>query len=317
MSASPSIERSVVTPIVGAIQGIIGDIVPLLETSNLLRLWSDSSVTDLPEAQIWQLFECAARKYGCPEIGLHAGEKLEIRDLGALGDQLQNSLTLFQCLNRYNETVSRYSSHAMFWLERHGEVYQFCRQGIDLISFGQDYVEQFTIQVMIRIVRLSAGPKWLPARIGIQANSDEFFRADPSFDCVEIQTARPVTSIQIPQILGAQTIPSLCQSPLQHQINRMLVEYPDQYRMHIDHAAKSMGIGRRTLQRHLAHEGVDWRGLVEGFRFRETIRLMTETDIKLIELAHRVGYADQANFGRAFRKWTGMSPRTYRELRLQ
>jgi AraC-like DNA-binding protein len=237
--------------------------------------------------------------------------------LGALGDQLQDSLTLFQCLNRYNETVSRYSSHAKFWLERHGDVYRFCRQGIDLISFGRDYVEQFTIQVMIRIVRMAAVSKWQPCRIRIQANSDEFFRVNPRFDCVEIQTASPVTSIEIPLILGAQAIPNLCELPLQHQINEMLVEYPDQYRMHIDHAAKSMGIGRRTLQRHLAHEGGDWRGLVERIRFREAIRLLTETDIKLIELAQRVGYTDQANFGRAFRKWTGMPPRTYRELRLQ
>jgi len=317
MSASPKIERSVVTPIVGAIEGILGEVESLLETTNLLRLWSDQLVNDLPEDRIWQLFECAAHKYGCPELGIYAGEKLEIQDLGTLGNQLQDSLTLFQCLNRYNNTVSRYSSHASFWLERHGDVYRFCRHGIDLISSGRDYVEQFTIQLMIRIVRLAAGSKWQPCRIRIQANSDECFRADPNFDCVEIQTASAVTSIQIPLILGAQTIPSPCESPLYHQINKLLVEHPDHYRMHIDHAAKSMGIGRRTLQRYLAHEGMDWRGLVEDFRFREAIHLMTETDIKLIDLAHCVGYTDQANFGRAFRKWTGMSPRTYREIRLQ
>ena len=115
----------------------------------------------------------------------------------------------------------------------------------------------------------------------------------------------------------SQTIPSLCEFSRQHQINKMLTEYLDQYRMHIDHAANSMGIGRRTLQRYLAHQGTDCRGLVERFRCREAIRLLTESDIQLVELAHRIGYTDQANFGRAFRKWTGMSPRTYRELRLQ
>jgi len=73
----------------------------------------------------------------------------------------------------------------------------------------------------------------------------------------------------------------------------------------------------RPPQLSLAHEGTDWRGLVESCRCREAIRLLTESDIQLIELAHRIGYTDQANFGRAFRKWTGMSPRTYRKLRLQ
>ena len=103
--------------------------------------------------------------------------------------------------------------------------------------------------------------------------------------------------------------------PLQRQIDSMFNENSDLYHMHIDDAASEMGTSRRTLQRRLAEHGFDWRGLVEQYRFRNAIRMTAETDTKLIDLAHELGYTDQANFGRAFRKWTGVSPSSYRDMR--
>jgi AraC-like DNA-binding protein len=314
MQASPTIERSVVTPIIDEIAEVTGDVEPLLETTKLLRHWSDSSVSELPEDRVWQLFECAARRNGCPAIGLHAGENLRIEDLGSLGRQLQNSLSLFQCLNKYNKTVSRYSSHASFWLAQQGDVYWFCRQGIDLIDSGRDYVEQFTVQLMIRIVQLASGPNWRPAHVCIQADSANPYRDVPDFDGIEIATAQAVTSIRIPFILGVQELVTDNENPLQRQIEMMLADRSDPYQTSIDDAAKAMGISRRTLQRRLALRGLDWRGLVERFRFHDAIRLTAESDIKLTDLAHELGYTDQANFGRAFRRWTGVSPSSYREM---
>ena len=36
--------------------------------------------------------------------------------------------------------------------------------------------------------------------------------------------------------------------------------------------------------------------------------------MKLVEIGYEVGYTDPANFGRAFRRWTGVTPKTYRRL---
>jgi AraC-like DNA-binding protein len=32
----------------------------------------------------------------------------------------------------------------------------------------------------------------------------------------------------------------------------------------------------------------------------------------LVEIAHQLGYFDQANFNRAFRRWAGVTPSEYR-----
>ena len=35
---------------------------------------------------------------------------------------------------------------------------------------------------------------------------------------------------------------------------------------------------------------------------------------EIVEIAHDLGYNDQANFTRAFRRWTGLTPTEYRQL---
>lgn len=315
MPKPPTIDRSVVNPIAGVIGEITGRVEELLDESGLSRLWEDTSVVEFPEDRVWKLFERAASKCDCPSIGLHAGERIQINDLGPLGRQLQNSLTLFQCLNRYNKTVSRYSSHASFWLEQQGDAYWFCRQGIDLISAGRDYVEQFTLQLMIRIVRLAAGPEWSPTALRIQAPSDQTYRAVPEFQDANIRTSRPATSIRIPLVLGSVSIFDSVDSGLASQIQELFAAGENCYRMGIDEIANDLGTSRRTLQRRLTDCGLEWSRLVEQYRFRKAIKMLADSDVQLIHLSHELGYTDQANFGRAFRKWTGMSPGTYRKLR--
>jgi AraC-like DNA-binding protein len=43
---------------------------------------------------------------------------------------------------------------------------------------------------------------------------------------------------------------------------------------------------------------------------------LLEPTLTLTEIAAELGYADQAHFTRAFRRWTGESPSGYRRRRL-
>jgi AraC-like DNA-binding protein len=42
--------------------------------------------------------------------------------------------------------------------------------------------------------------------------------------------------------------------------------------------------------------------------------LLEKTDLPVAGVGRAIGYADAANFGRAFRQWTGRSPRAWRKL---
>ena len=51
-------------------------------------------------------------------------------------------------------------------------------------------------------------------------------------------------------------------------------------------------------------------------RFELALVLMRDPAIPLTEVALELGYSDSANFTRAFRRWTGLPPRRYRQVAL-
>lgn len=76
--------------------------------------------------------------------------------------------------------------------------------------------------------------------------------------------------------------------------------------------SKGIGISQRTLQRRLKYCGVDFDELRDDTRRAEALKLLANGKYNATEIAHMVGYSDQAHFTRAFRRWTGSTPSRYR-----
>jgi AraC-like DNA-binding protein len=76
--------------------------------------------------------------------------------------------------------------------------------------------------------------------------------------------------------------------------------------------ARSLGMSGRTLARRLATEQCRFRDVVEAARRTLAQRLVEEEALGLAEVAGRVGFADAAAFGKAFRRWFGDSPSAFR-----
>ena len=76
-------------------------------------------------------------------------------------------------------------------------------------------------------------------------------------------------------------------------------------------AAADMTVGQleRTARRVL---GLSPKQLVMRFRLEEGLRLLTTTDLALIDVAQRCGYYDQSAFSRHFRRVVGTTPARYR-----
>lgn len=76
--------------------------------------------------------------------------------------------------------------------------------------------------------------------------------------------------------------------------------------------AKVMRVSERTLKRRLAAFGTSYSEILDEHRRDEALLLLASPDVSVDEVALRLGYSDAANFTRAFRRWTGMSPRAHR-----
>ena len=77
----------------------------------------------------------------------------------------------------------------------------------------------------------------------------------------------------------------------------------------IETVGRNMGLSRQTLYRRLRDEGVTFAQVVEELRYRMAIHYLSTNGSSVRETARLVGYSDAAAFSRAFKRWTGRSPR--------
>lgn len=80
--------------------------------------------------------------------------------------------------------------------------------------------------------------------------------------------------------------------------------------------ARALRLPPRTLQRRLAEEGQSYAGIVESLR-RELAEAYLRRRMSIAEVSFLLGYAEPAAFHRAFKRWWGTSPESYRRERLQ
>ena len=81
----------------------------------------------------------------------------------------------------------------------------------------------------------------------------------------------------------------------------------------IDWVAARMQISRQTLFRQLRAEGTTFEKVLDALRHKLALHYLSSKKTSVNETAYLVGFSDPAAFSRAFKRWTGVSPRAVRE----
>jgi AraC-like DNA-binding protein len=80
----------------------------------------------------------------------------------------------------------------------------------------------------------------------------------------------------------------------------------------MDAIASKLGQSRRTLHRKLKEEGITFEQVLEELRHKLALHYLASKKVSVNETAYLVGFSDPASFSRAFKRWTGKSPREAR-----
>lgn len=80
----------------------------------------------------------------------------------------------------------------------------------------------------------------------------------------------------------------------------------------ITDVSQAMGLGSRTFQRRLQERGKSFKGLIDEARQQLALQLVGASSYPLSEVAFLTGFSEQSAFSRAFKRWSGQSPRAYR-----
>lgn len=80
----------------------------------------------------------------------------------------------------------------------------------------------------------------------------------------------------------------------------------------ISDIASRLGMSGRSLQRRLSDRGYAYQDIVDEARRTLSERLLRTTEYSLAEVAFLAGYSEQSTFSKAFKRWNGQTPRSYR-----
>lgn len=287
---------------------------------------------DVPASDhLWR--EAAARS-GDPDFGLHFAQRLDLDGFHVVGHIASNSRTLGEALERVVAYARLLHDAGRTELEKVGGVWRFFPGCRGLPEPPQRHVAEFSAASAVLIGRMITARPCAPVHVQFEHarppstdTHERLFGVTPSFGAVDTHLAFDAATVALPvsprgpngvgrylESYGQQLLTALQPVPddLEGQVVRALVTGLQTGAVGITPIARRIGMTARTLQRRLAASGTSFADLVQRARRAAAERYLSDGVLPMAEISFLLGFADQSNFHRAFRRWTGVTPGEYR-----
>ena len=96
------------------------------------------------------------------------------------------------------------------------------------------------------------------------------------------------------------------------QVETLLIPILHTGEANVEKIAAKLGLSRQTLFRKLKAEGITFEHVLDELRYKLALQYLNEKKLSITETAYLVGFSESAAFSRAFKRWTGSSPRKAR-----
>jgi AraC-like DNA-binding protein len=335
MQHSPMIRANLLAPILDALSAHGHDTIALLRAHALPSTHPIDPYQLIPLAGYVALFEQAATILGDPFLGLRLGQGFKPELLGPLGFMFQASVDLRAALQQLSSYVSVWQSGTHMELVPGEITADYIYQIDDPMLRPRRQDAEYSLSSICSLIRNLLSDKWAPLEI-------HFEHAHPGADH---RTARAYTHAFHAPVFFGQNLnrlvikkSDLCRAAISsdrsmlpfmerhlHDLARESRE-PESFSRQVNHLiarrighgpiglpaiAAELGLPPRSFQRRLAEERTSFRRLVRDQRRSIAESLIKNRATTVTSVAHTVGYAETAVLSRAFKIWTGTSPRTF------
>ncbi len=292
----------------------------------------------IPSERFRAFCDRAARSEGIRNLGLLAGGRYGIRDLGRFGRIIGSKPALLSALRVCCQLVGAESSNVRPSLAVMNRDVRFAFESH--LSPGGSHFQNdlYRILTMLKVVWL-ASPGWRPGRIYLEGREPPEWNADlaEQLGGAEVRFGAGFSGFFIPRWkmalrVSPDGLPEVSNGPpggedaqeilsdapaldFAGSLRQMLETYRRNTWPSIHEAAEFAGMSARTLQRRLAEENQNYSGLIDRLRFEAAIPLVQDPRNKMIDIALELGFSNSANLTRAFRRWAGVTPGEFRQDR--
>jgi AraC-like DNA-binding protein len=97
-----------------------------------------------------------------------------------------------------------------------------------------------------------------------------------------------------------------------HDVRELVIDRVAKGGTNFDDVARELNMSSKTLERRLAARGTTFSSLLDDIRNGLAKRYLSDTDLRLDQIAYLTGYSEPAPLVRAFRRWTRTTPMQFR-----
>lgn len=288
-------------------------------------------------SQAYRFLGLVMEAAGDSALGLHMGTKMTGYALNPLADLIAHAPTLRDALTALTQFHGVLSDHRSVQLsERGGQVTLRCQPFTDESERVRRFTTEMLVVSLYRLVSEFSGDPSAIERVSFDYPAppyrDEYARAFAGAERFE----QPFTGLVFAQALMDAPSPhadrglhGALRTIAEQQIERaghrstalrvreFLVRQGPGLRLSMDRVARGIGLSERSLRRRLAEEGTSYTAVANEALARIALGLLVDGQRTIQETAVEMGFSNARAFHRAFKAWTGTTPRAYREALLK
>jgi AraC-like DNA-binding protein len=237
-------------------------------------------------------------------------------------------------LHTFCEAAGSQSNVSAFRVRIDGEYCWFENQGNVLIK-NDIQMENYRITCMIELLQVGAGKRWCPQQVSLMMADNKVIRANTLLRGSKLNFAQDNTAVRFPagmleiMVQDRKSCPICARIEAQVSpdaeadvkdisgfvdgLKAVISQYVAEPELSIEMIAEVNGCSVRSLQRRLKESGIRYNDLVNEARMQYSEKRLAAGDMPITDIAYQLGYNDAAHFSRAFKRWTGMTPRQFRK----
>lgn len=280
-----------------------------------------------------RLLEACADDFDSPDFGLRLGLAQGTEPMGPVTVAVQQSATVrdayfsgIRYLNLLNPALGIAIT----------ETDDYLRTSYSVDRLGEATSRQFQewiVGIAVKVLELLAGPearfhavRFAQAPLLPAEHYEDAFGCPVTFDeetyGIDYRASDMVRGMSSnnPELKALLTgyldqIIASSELGLEHQIRALIRELLPTGGCTLAVIAPHEFVSVRTLQRRLQAEGLVFEQLVDDIRREQSTILLQDPSLPISDVAGLLGYVEQSSFSHAFRRWTGVSPSSWRKQR--
>jgi AraC-like DNA-binding protein len=302
------------------------------------RLQGDGDVFDarVPHTAVLDLWEAVMRRTRDPGFPIFAAKRIRPSHYDTIGFAFMTRATLREALHQCVRYARLWADTAAWEVSERGGVATATFTNADPGRLGARCVTEAVLAETIHIGRLLCGVEFAPREVIFRhprpcdtRAHEAFFRSKLHFGAGRSAIVVDAAVLDTPLLKAdaelaafferhADALMRRCTrgAGLTDRLRRTLAEELPRGLPTLEAAAARLAQSPRTLRRRLQEEGTSFREILEETRRELAKRYLDEERIPFGEVAFLLGFSEASAFHRAFKRWTGETPASYRKKRL-